>query len=100
VNEEIFSTFTDRAKVVVFGGNGYVGGHICRNALNLGYNVVSINRSGAPKKMGTDASWVDEVKWIHGDLLTKGAWTEALKDAVAQYLVWAHSGRMKYLFIC
>jgi len=80
--KRLFSTVTEKAKVIVFGGNGYVGSHICRNALNLGYSVVSINRSGAPQKQGTDASWVDEVKWVQGDLLLKGAWTEALRDAV------------------
>ena len=80
--KRLFSTATDKAKVVVFGGNGYVGSHVCRNALNLGYSVVSVNRSGVPHKLGANSNWVDQVQWVSGDLLQKGAWTEELKGAV------------------
>jgi len=34
--------------IVVFGGNGFVGSHVCKNALEEGYNVISISRQGQP----------------------------------------------------
>ena len=48
-------------KLLVFGGNGYVGTRVCEEALKTGLQVVSINRSGKPK--ATDA-WINEVDWV------------------------------------
>ena len=48
-------------KLLVFGGNGYVGTRVCEEALNTGLQIVSINRSGKPR--GTDA-WINEVDWV------------------------------------
>lgn len=48
-------------KILVFGGNGYVGTKVCEEALKTGLQVVSINRSGKPR--GTDA-WINEVDWV------------------------------------
>ena len=48
-------------KLLVFGGNGYVGTRVCEEALNTGLQIVSINRSGRPR--GTDA-WINEVDWV------------------------------------
>lgn len=33
-------------KLVVFGGRGYVGSYICKEALNTGLGVLSISKSG------------------------------------------------------
>ena len=48
-------------KLLVFGGGGYVGSHVCQEALNTGLQIVSINRSGRPK--GSEP-WKDEVEWV------------------------------------
>jgi hypothetical protein len=48
-------------KVLVFGGNGFVGSRVCEEALKTGLGVVSVNRSGAPRHR---APWVDEVTWL------------------------------------
>lgn len=52
------------AQVVVFGGSGFVGQSICRAALKLGAEVVSVNRSGAP----VGKEWASDVRWIRGDI--------------------------------
>jgi hypothetical protein len=60
----------ERKKLVVFGGNGYVGLGIVAAALNAGVNVVSINRSGSPKKFTVPAiaSPCVHVYWKKGDI--------------------------------
>lgn len=70
------STQGDRkSHVIVIGGNGYVGSHVCQEALKQGLTVSSINRSGAPK----DGAWVSRVNWIRGDVLEPaGDWTSSL----------------------
>lgn len=55
------STYDGPPKLIVFGGNGFVGTRVCEEALQTGLAVVSINRSGAPK---ATASWTSEVEWI------------------------------------
>lgn len=53
--------FTGMPKLVIFGGNGFVGSRVCEEALKTGLSVVSINRSGPPK---LSASWVHNVDWV------------------------------------
>ena len=48
-------------RVLVFGGNGFVGSRVCEEALKTGLEVVSVNRSGAPRHR---APWVDQVSWV------------------------------------
>lgn len=48
-------------KLIVFGGNGYVGTRVCEEALKTGLQIVSINRSGRPR--GTQP-WINEVDWV------------------------------------
>lgn len=48
-------------KIVVFGGRGFVGSHICQEALSTGLHVVSISRSGTPplsKEPWTQQVWL------------------------------------------
>lgn len=33
-------------RIVVFGGRGFVGSHVCQAALNTGLHVVGVSRSG------------------------------------------------------
>jgi uncharacterized protein YbjT (DUF2867 family) len=58
--------FTGIPKLVVFGGNGFVGSRVCEEALKTGLAVVSVNRSGPPKQL---TSWSKEVDWVRVRLL-------------------------------
>ncbi len=48
-------------KILVFGGNGFVGSRVCEEAVKTGLSVVSVNRSGPPK---LSADWVSKVEWV------------------------------------
>lgn len=63
-------------KLLVLGGNGFVGSHVCREALNLGLNVASLSRSG---RASINDSWVSSVTWHQGDLLVP----DSIKDALS-----------------
>eukprot|EP00244_Chara_vulgaris_P005917 TRINITY_DN2270_c0_g1_i2.p1 TRINITY_DN2270_c0_g1~~TRINITY_DN2270_c0_g1_i2.p1 ORF type:complete len:477 (-),score=71.69 TRINITY_DN2270_c0_g1_i2:527-1957(-) len=67
-----------RNKLVVFGGNGFVGSHICREALTRGIHVTSVNRSGPPARQ---EPWVREVEWVRGDVFDPDVWRMQLRDA-------------------
>jgi nucleoside-diphosphate-sugar epimerase len=62
-------------KLLVLGGNGFVGSHVCREALKRGLTVSSVSRSGRPS---VHDAWVNEVFWHQGDLLLP----DSLKDAL------------------
>ncbi|GBG70473.1 hypothetical protein CBR_g6602 [Chara braunii] len=67
-----------RNKLVVFGGNGFVGSHICREALSRGIHVTSVNRSGPPARQ---EPWLKEVEWVRGDVFDPDVWRMQLRDA-------------------
>ncbi|XP_048602348.1 uncharacterized protein At1g32220, chloroplastic-like isoform X1 [Brassica napus] len=54
-----------RDKILVLGGNGYVGSHICKEALRQGFSVSSLSRSG---RSSLHDSWVNDVTWHQGIL--------------------------------
>lgn len=68
-------------KMVVFGGNGFVGTRICEQGVSMGLKVISINRSGRPDWL--KASWASNVDWEVGDALEPASYTDALKGAAA-----------------
>lgn len=70
----------ERKKLLVLGGNGFVGSHVCEEALTRGVPVVSLNRTGRPE--GTDA-WVNNVVWVRGDLFDPSQWKESLEEVQA-----------------
>lgn len=53
--------FMGPPKLVIFGGNGFVGSRVCEEALKTGLSVVSVNRSGPPKQ---SADWIKGVEWV------------------------------------
>ena len=61
------SSYDGPPKLVVFGGNGFVGTRVCEEALNTGLAVVSISRSGAPK---ATSHWTSQVDWLNVSILT------------------------------
>ncbi|KAH9675927.1 NAD(P)-bd dom domain-containing protein [Citrus sinensis] len=62
-------------KVLVLGGNGFVGSHICKEALERGLTVSSFSRSG---RSSLKDSWAESVVWHQGDLLSP----DSLKDSL------------------
>eukprot|EP01023_Acetabularia_acetabulum_P029845 TRINITY_DN2811_c0_g2_i3.p1 TRINITY_DN2811_c0_g2~~TRINITY_DN2811_c0_g2_i3.p1 ORF type:complete len:297 (+),score=62.18 TRINITY_DN2811_c0_g2_i3:100-990(+) len=52
-------------KLAVFGGNGFVGSRVCQEAINMGMDVVSINRTGRPNNI--KEQWIDNVTWVSAD---------------------------------
>ncbi|AAG23446.1 hypothetical protein AtNW77_Chr1g0036001 [Arabidopsis thaliana] len=66
-------------RVVVLGGNGFVGSAICKAAISNGIEVVSVSRSGRPN---FEDSWLDQVTWVTGDVFYLN-WDEVLLGATA-----------------
>uniref|UniRef100_A0A7S0WUV3 NAD(P)-binding domain-containing protein n=1 Tax=Pyramimonas obovata TaxID=1411642 RepID=A0A7S0WUV3_9CHLO len=70
----------NQAKVVVFGGNGYVGSYVCKSLLSMGVAVTSINRSGQITYPEWD-HWWHKVNWVKGDALEPEEWKDKLAGA-------------------
>eukprot|EP00242_Pyramimonas_sp_CCMP2087_P007414 CAMPEP_0198211648 /NCGR_PEP_ID=MMETSP1445-20131203/24967_1 /TAXON_ID=36898 /ORGANISM="Pyramimonas sp., Strain CCMP2087" /LENGTH=279 /DNA_ID=CAMNT_0043885953 /DNA_START=71 /DNA_END=910 /DNA_ORIENTATION=+ len=69
-----------KAKVVVFGGNGFVGSYVCKALLGMGVDVTSINRSGQITYPEWD-HWWSNVTWVKGDALEPETWKSQLEGA-------------------
>src|SRR5687767_6971041 len=61
-------------RVLVIGGNGYVGSHVCKELVarkqrgkDGPLTIASVSRSGLPP--ANAAPWVREVQWLKGDPL-------------------------------
>ena len=68
-------------KLLVIGGNGYVGREVCKNAVQMGYAVTSLSRRGECP----DASdpLLSQVEWRAGNALDKPTIKEAVGNADA-----------------
>ncbi|XP_013585478.1 PREDICTED: uncharacterized protein At1g32220, chloroplastic-like isoform X1 [Brassica oleracea var. oleracea] len=63
-----------KEKLLVLGGNGFVGSHVCKEALDCGLSVSSLTRSG---RSSVQESWASRVTWHqvegqHGEDSTYG----------------------------
>ncbi|KAL6863820.1 hypothetical protein ACP4OV_016723 [Aristida adscensionis] len=67
-------------KLLVLGGSGFVGSHVCKEALDRGFAVSSVNRSGKPS---IGESWTDKVIWNQGDLLEPASFKDAMDGVSA-----------------
>ncbi|WCJ30459.1 NAD(P)-binding Rossmann-fold superfamily protein [Euphorbia peplus] len=82
-------------KLLVLGGNGFVGSHICREALNRGLSVASLSRSG---RSSLHDSWANAVTWHQGDLLSPNSWKEALDGVSAVISCIGGFGSNSYMY--
>ena len=57
-------------KVVVFGGNGFVGSRVCQLLQGTGAKVVSVSRSGGQPEWAAGEDWVGGVEWVKGEACT------------------------------
>lgn len=70
-------------KIVVPGGNGFVGQHICRIAVDAGHEVVAFGRSGEPDLTPVRHPWMSTVKWHACDIFDTKSWRPLLDGADA-----------------
>ncbi len=57
----------DRTKVVVYGGNGFVGTHVAKALLEHDVCAVCLSRSGHKPLHLKDQKWSESVRWCKGD---------------------------------
>jgi len=77
-----------KRKIVVCGGNGFLGSRICKSAVARGWDVTSISRSGEPTWASVTSSpqpppWSKSVSWEKADILKPSTYTPLLKEADA-----------------
>ncbi|MCJ1390466.1 hypothetical protein MMC18_003325 [Xylographa bjoerkii] len=77
-----------KKKIVVAGGNGFLGSRICKSAAARGWDVISLSRSGEPIWSSVTSSadappWSKSVSWQKADLLKPATYQPMLKDADA-----------------
>ncbi|KAF1995961.1 NAD(P)-binding protein [Amniculicola lignicola CBS 123094] len=77
-----------KKKLVVCGGNGFLGSRICKAAAHRGWAVTSISRSGDPVWSSITSSpdpppWSTSVSWQKGDVLNPSSYTKHLENADA-----------------
>ncbi|KAE8732532.1 NAD(P)-binding Rossmann-fold superfamily protein isoform 2 [Hibiscus syriacus] len=82
-------------KLLVLGGNGFVGSHICREALNRGLSVASLSRSGGSS---LHDSWAKDVTWHKGNLLSSDSWKEALDGVISVISCIGGFGSNSYMY--
>ncbi|KAJ7709846.1 mitochondrial protein [Mycena rosella] len=76
---------TPMSRLVVVGGNGFIGSAICRSALAHGLQVTSVSSSGRPYQTpkGHTPAWVAKVDWQQGDALRPETLARHLDGAAA-----------------
>ncbi|KAL2346635.1 hypothetical protein Fmac_000635 [Flemingia macrophylla] len=82
-------------KLLVLGGNGFVGSHVCREALNRGLSVASLSRSG---RSSLHDSWATNVSWYKGNLLSNDSLKEALNGVTAVISCVGGFGSNSYMY--
>lgn len=82
-------------KLLVLGGNGFVGSHVCREALDRGLSVASLSRSG---RSSLHDSWASNVTWYKGNLLSTDSLKEALDGVTAVISCVGGFGSNSYMY--
>ncbi|KAF2398074.1 NAD(P)-binding protein [Trichodelitschia bisporula] len=77
-----------KRKLVVCGGNGFLGSRICKAAVGRGWDVVSISRSGEPNWSSVTSSpnaptWSRSVSWEKANILHPSSYAYLLDGADA-----------------
>ncbi|KAI1807939.1 NAD(P)-binding protein [Daldinia bambusicola] len=73
-------------RLIVCGGNGFLGSRICKYAVGRGWDVTSISRSGEPKwntvtESDKPPQWARKVSWERADILRPVTYAPLLKGA-------------------
>lgn len=77
-----------KKKLLVFGGNGFVGSRICKAASARNWEVVSVSRSGEPHWPSVSAhqsapAWSKNVTWRSANILHPESYKKDLEGATA-----------------
>ncbi len=70
-------------KLVVPGGNGFIGSEICRIAVQNGHEVAAFGRTGRPALTPARHPWTGEVEWRAADVFEPDTWRDLLAGADA-----------------
>ncbi len=70
-------------KLLVPGGNGFIGSDICRIAVQNGHDVAAFGRTGRPALTPARHPWVQEVEWRAASVFAPDTWRDLLDDADA-----------------
>ncbi|KAI0054135.1 mitochondrial protein [Auriscalpium vulgare] len=72
-------------RLLVVGGNGFIGSAVCKAALAKGYQVTSLSSSGQPFRTpkGHSPTWTAKVEWHAGDALRPETYAHLLPGASA-----------------
>ncbi|KAF9535297.1 mitochondrial protein [Crepidotus variabilis] len=65
-------------KILVIGGNGFIGSAVCKAAVARGIQVTSISSSGKPYRTakGHSPAWTSKVDWQKGDALNPSTFSQ------------------------
>lgn len=82
------STTAVKKKLLVFGGNGFLGSRICKAASTHNWDVVSVSRSGEPNwpsvsSHQTAPAWSKNVTWRSANILQPESYKKDLEGATA-----------------
>ncbi|ESK94553.1 mitochondrion protein [Moniliophthora roreri MCA 2997] len=69
-------------KILVVGGNGFIGSAVCRAALARGMEVTSVSSSGLPytTPKGHSPAWTSKVTWLKGSALDPTSFARVLPE--------------------
>ncbi|WRT63558.1 uncharacterized protein IL334_000463 [Kwoniella shivajii] len=72
-------------KLLVIGGNGFLGSAICKSAVTKGWQVSSMSSSGKPytTPAGHSPSWVSGVTWHSGSAFDPSSYTSLVGQSTA-----------------
>ncbi|KAH7913710.1 mitochondrial protein [Hygrophoropsis aurantiaca] len=72
-------------KILVVGGNGFIGSAVCKSALARGMQVTSISSSGKPYRTpkGHSPAWASQVDWRRADALRPETYASLLPGVSA-----------------
>ncbi|XP_011046765.1 PREDICTED: uncharacterized protein At1g32220, chloroplastic-like [Populus euphratica] len=84
-----------REKLLVLGGNGFVGSHICIEALAHGLNVSCLSRLG---KSSLHDPWTNDIVWHQGDLLSPDSLGNALNGVTSVISCVGGFGSNSYMY--
>ncbi|KAL5974431.1 hypothetical protein ACLOJK_031096 [Asimina triloba] len=82
-------------KLLVLGGNGFVGSHVCKEAVDLGLSVSSLSRSG---RSNVNERWANAVTWHQGNLLLPESWKDVLDDVTSVISCVGGFGSNSYMY--
>ncbi|GLC37033.1 hypothetical protein PLESTF_000726200 [Pleodorina starrii] len=68
-------------KLLVFGGRGFVGSNVCKEAVATGLAVLGVSRGGTPPLLREP--WVGSVEWVRGNALEPRTFVRHLEGADA-----------------